>query len=121
MIIGTFSIGRQLTYLRSKDLGYNREHVVVVATNESRATGNPLAQRFKTAVLQNPAVVSATTSLYSMAQYGWMQFGYTDQNKVFRNFLFNAIDSDFIPTMGFQMVAGRAFSKTTQPIQTIFW
>ncbi len=111
MIIGTFSIGRQLNYLRSKDLGYNREHVVVVSTNESRQTGNQLAQRFKTTVLQNPAVIGATTSLYSMAEYGWMQLGFTDQNKVFRTFRFNAIDADFIPTMGFQLVAGRAFLK----------
>ncbi len=110
MIIGTFSIGKQLHYLRSKDLGFNREHVVVVATNEGRRTGNELAQRFKTAVLQNPSVVGATASLYSMAQYGWMQLGYTDKNKVFRNFRFNAVDSDFIPTMGLKVVAGRAYS-----------
>jgi putative ABC transport system permease protein len=111
MIIGTFSIGKQLNFLRSKDLGYNREHIVVVATSQPRKEGNKVAKLFKTAVLKNPAVIGATTSLYSMAHYGWMQLGYTDKSKVFRQFKFNAVDADFVPMMGLQMVAGRAFSK----------
>jgi putative ABC transport system permease protein len=36
MIIGTISVGEQLNYLRTKDLGFNKEHVVIVPTNESR-------------------------------------------------------------------------------------
>jgi putative ABC transport system permease protein len=111
MIIGTFSIGRQLNFLRSKDLGYNREHVVVVATNQPRREGNKVAELFKTAVLKSPEVTGATTSLYSMAHYGWMQLGYNDNNHVFRQFLFNAVDVDFVPTMGLQLAAGRAFAK----------
>lgn len=111
MIIGTFSVGKQLDYLRSKNLGYNREHVVVVATNLSRNEGNALAELYKTEVQKLPDVTATTTSLYSMANYGWMQLGFTDDNKVFRQFLFNAVDADFIPAMGLQMVAGRAFQK----------
>lgn len=111
MIIGTFSVGKQLDYLRSKDLGYNREHVVVVATNKPRQAGSALTQVYRTAVEKNPAVISATTSLYSMANYGWMQLGYNDDQKVFRRFLFNAVDADFVPAMGLEMAAGRAFEK----------
>jgi len=111
MIIGTFSIGKQLNFLRSKNLGYNREHVVVVATNQPRKEGNKVAELFKTAVLSSPDVVGASTSLYSMAHYGWMQLGYNDKNHIFRQFKFNAVDVDFVPVMGLQMVAGRAFSK----------
>lgn len=111
MIIGTFSIGKQLNFLRSKDLGYNREHVIVVSTNQSRKTGNQLAQRFKTELGKDPSVIGVTTSLYSMAHYGWMQLGYNDDKGVFRRFKFNAVDADFVPVMGLQMAAGRAFSK----------
>lgn len=111
MIIGTFSVGKQLAYLRSKDLGYNREHIVVVSTNQPRKEGNLIAERLKHAVQKNPAVISATTSLYSMAEYGWMQLGYTDEKNVFRRFLFNAIDADFVPAMGLEIVAGRGFQK----------
>lgn len=43
MIICTLTIGRQMNYLRSKDLGYSKEQVVVVETNKSRKEGFPLA------------------------------------------------------------------------------
>lgn len=111
MIIGTFSVGKQLNYLRSKDLGYQREHTVIVETDLPRKQGNSLAELYKTALQKNPDIISITSSLYSMADYGWMQLGYTDDNKVFRQFRFNAVDADFIPAMGLQVVAGRAFEK----------
>jgi putative ABC transport system permease protein len=111
MIIGTFSVTRQLEYLQTKDLGYNKEHIVVVQTNKGRRDGNKLGELFKNAVQKNPDVTGVTTSLYSMAEYGWMTMGYTDKTNVFRQFRFNAVDAEFIPIMNLKMVAGRAFSK----------
>ena len=112
MIIATFSVGKQLTYLRSKDLGYDKEHIVVVSTNKPRREGFPLAQRFKTALEKMPDVTAVTTSLYSMAEYGWMNLGYVDEKKAFRSFKFNAVDADFTNAMHLQVIAGRPFSKT---------
>ncbi|HEU4609606.1 MAG TPA: ABC transporter permease, partial [Chitinophagaceae bacterium] len=109
MIIGTITVGRQLTYLQTKDLGYNREHVVIVPTNKNRAEGSNLAERFKVAVEKNPEVISSTASLFSMAEYGWMNMGYKDDKNVFRQFRFNVIDGDFIDAMGLQLVKGRGF------------
>lgn len=111
MIIGTFSVGQQLNYLRSKDLGYNKEHIIIVPTNLSRKEGNKLANLYKSAIEKNPQVVAATTSLYSMAEYGWMSLGYVDEKEVFRQFKFNAIDADFVPALGLKVIAGRSFSK----------
>jgi putative ABC transport system permease protein len=111
MIIGTFAVGRQLNYLQSKDLGYNREHVVIVPTNKTRKEGNTLAQRFVTALEKNPDVISHTTSLYSMAEAGWMNLGYMDDQNAFRQFRFNVVDADFVNTMGLHVIAGRNFLK----------
>ncbi|MGZ8545718.1 MAG: ABC transporter permease, partial [Flavisolibacter sp.] len=111
MIIGTFTVGKQLQYMRDKDLGFNREHTIVVSTNKSRAEGNKLAGLFKSALKQQPAVISTTASLFSMAEYGWMNLGYTDDKNVFRQFRMNQVDADFVPSMGLQLVAGRSFSK----------
>ena len=111
MIIGTLVIGQQLNFLRNKNLGYDREHVVVVPTNKSRAEGIPLAERFKTELAKNPQVVSSSTSLFSFAEPGWINMGYEDDKKIYRNFRMNAIDADFVKTMNLQVVAGRDFSK----------
>lgn len=111
MIIGTMSIGRQLNYLRSKNLGYNKEHIVIVQTNKNRREGNKLAVLYKDVVQKNPQVSGVTASLYSMAEYGWMNLGYIDKNNVLRQFKFNAVDADFITMMNLKMAAGRAFFK----------
>ena len=111
MIIGTISVSRQLNYLRTKDLGFNKEHVVIVPTNKSRSEGNRLAQRFQAVLQKNPEVINSTTSLFSFAEYGWMTLGYTDDKNVFRQFRFNAIDPDFVKAMGLEIIAGKDFSK----------
>ncbi|HEV7781894.1 MAG TPA: ABC transporter permease [Chitinophagaceae bacterium] len=111
MIIAAFSVGSQLNYLRTKDLGYNREHVVIVPTNKSRKEGNKFAALFKATLQKNPEISGSSTSLYTMAEAGWMNMGYSDDKNVFRQFVFNAVDPDFVTTMGLQVVAGRNFSK----------
>jgi putative ABC transport system permease protein len=111
MIIGTITVGSQLKYLRTKDLGYNREHIVVVSTNKGRMEGYPLARRFRTEIERNPDVIASSTALYSMAEDGWMNLGYLDDKKTFRDFKFNVIDPEFVGTMGMKIIAGRSFSK----------
>jgi putative ABC transport system permease protein len=46
-----------------------------------------------------------------MAELGWMTLGYKDDKDVFRQFRFNAVDADFIETMGLKIISGRNFMK----------
>ena len=111
MIIGTLVIGQQLNFLRKKNLGYNREHVVIIPTNKSRKEGNPLAERFKSELTKDPQVIGSAVSLFSFTEPGWVNLGYEDDKKVYRNLRMNAIDADFVNTMNLQVVKGRNFSK----------
>jgi putative ABC transport system permease protein len=111
MIIGTIVTGQQLRYLRTKNLGYDREHLVIIPTNKSRQEGMPLAERFKSELEKDPQVAGTAISLFSFAEPGWVNLGYEDDKKVYRNFRMNAVDDDFVPTMKLQVVAGRNFSK----------
>lgn len=111
MIICTIVIGKQLNYLRSKDLGYDKEQMIVISTNKTGLEGRELATRFRTALETNRDVKSGTTSWFSLIQSGWMNLGYLDDKKMFRSFKFNVVDPDFIPTMGLKLAAGRNFIK----------
>lgn len=111
MIIGTIVIGQQLSFLRNKNLGYDKEHVLIVPTNKSRKDGIPLAENLKNNLEKNPQVVSSTVSLYSFSEPGWMNLGYEDDKKVYRNFRINAVDADFIKTMKLEIISGRNFEK----------
>jgi putative ABC transport system permease protein len=110
MIIGTLVIGQQLNYLRNKNLGFNKEHIVIVPTNKSRKEGMPLAERYKAELAKNPQVVSSTASMFSFSEPGWMNLGYKDDKKIYRNFRMNAVDVDFVKTLDLNVITGRNFS-----------
>ncbi len=109
MIIGTIVIGQQLGFLRNKNLGYDKEHIVIIPTNKPRAEGYPLAERFRSELIKNPQVVSTATSMFSFSEPGWVTIGYEDEKGVYRNFRLNAIDADFVNTMDLEIIAGRNF------------
>lgn len=111
LIIGTLVIGQQLSYLQNKNLGYDKEHLLIVSTNKPRAEAYPLAEKFKTELSKNTQVVSSATSVFSFAESGWVNLGYEDDKKQYRNFRMNAIGGDFINTMKLELLAGRGFSN----------
>lgn len=109
MIICTIAVGKQMKYMAGKDLGYDKEKIVVVATSKTIKEGVPLANLYRTELLKHPQVIAATVSVYSFAESPWIEMGFTDDKKVYRSFQYNAIDANFIPSMQIKMSAGRSF------------
>jgi putative ABC transport system permease protein len=111
MIIGTMVIGQQLDYLQNKNLGFEKENVIIVSTNKPRKEALPLAEKFKEELGTNPKVIGSTISLFSFSEPGWVNLGYEDDKKTYRNFRMNAVDADFLKLMDMKLIAGRNFSK----------
>ena len=111
MIVCTIVIGGQLDYLQNKDLGYQKEQVIVVPTNKPRLKGMELAELYRNELLKQPQVAGASVSLMSFSETPWISIGYSDDKNVYRNFQFNAVDPYFLKTMGIQVAAGRDFSS----------
>ncbi|HEY5969553.1 MAG TPA: ABC transporter permease [Chitinophagaceae bacterium] len=111
MIICTIVISGQLDYLQNKDLGYQKEQVIVVPTNKPRLKGMELAELYRNELLKQPQVIGATVSLMSFSETPWINVGYSDDKNVYRTFQFNAVDPYFLKTMGIQMAQGREFSE----------
>lgn len=114
MIISTIIIGKQLNYLQNKDLGFNRDHVIVVPSNRPGEEGNALAARYINTLKGNPQIINSSKSMYSMAEFGWMQLGYKDDKEAFRQFRFNAVDPEFVNTMNLEIINGRGFMELRQ-------
>ncbi len=109
MIICTLVIGQQMQYLQQKNLGYNKEQVIVVPTNKKRPDGFALAKLYKTELMKHPEVVSVTAAVFSFAETPWATLGFSDDNKGYHSFQYNEIDPYFIPAMQIQMQQGRGF------------
>jgi putative ABC transport system permease protein len=111
LIVGTGVIYRQLDYIRHKDLGYNREQVLVINNISSLWIH---AQHFKQEVSQMPGVLGATMTFCLPNEAG------TGSNTYFKDRSMTSsqaviltpwpIDADYVPTLGMTMVMGRNFS-----------
>jgi putative ABC transport system permease protein len=111
LMVGTLVIYRQLSYMRNRDLGFNKEQVLIVDGVD--ALGNQI-HAFKREVSQTPDVQSGTiTSFLPVAHAG------RNVNNVFKGPVANAettfntqwwcVDYDYLQTMGMTLVKGRNY------------
>jgi putative ABC transport system permease protein len=121
LIAGTLIIGRQLDFIRSKDLGYQKEHVLVVPTDMRPGPGNPLTKVFEDAgrlknrlqsgMRGHAGIEYLSTSSYTPVQGGgWISADFRQSDGRKREFHFNIVDHDFIETYRIEILQGRNFS-----------
>jgi len=107
LIIGTLVIYNQLKYIQNKDLGFNRNHVVVVKNVNLLDNPKILKQEIK----QVPGVINATlTSFLPTNNSRWPNTISTPEKRGIQTELWQ-VDEDYLSTMGMQLVQGRNFSN----------
>jgi putative ABC transport system permease protein len=109
LIIGTIVVYNQMNYMRSKDLGFSKDQMLVIDTN-----GDPAKDAFNQAIKSIPAVKA--TALSSSAPGTGNPGAYSEiENKKgdlqIANLDLYYADFDYIPLYKIKMVAGRAFSR----------
>ncbi|HEY2582989.1 MAG TPA: ABC transporter permease [Mucilaginibacter sp.] len=112
LIVGTLVINNQLRYIQNKDLGYKRDHLLIV--KNVWALGNA-SNTFKQEVKQLAGVQAATLSDALPTDENTSSVTYfkdpvSDQKRSVLTFNWS-VDEDLIPTLGIKMAAGRNFSK----------
>lgn len=110
LIIGTLVVSQQMKYIQNKDLGYDKEQLIVL--RDAGLLGEHL-DVFKDQLKADPRVQNLTKSAY-------IPSGPTDTNSqtlvmdestssTLRMIQYG-IDEEYIPTLGMEIVAGRNFS-----------
>ncbi len=121
LIIGAWVVYSQIDYLHNKDLGFHKEHVVVIQ-NANNAVTDQL-NTFKRELTQHPGVLSAAASLSVPGGLRPIVPIKTDRmgegEKV--NMAGINIDFEYLKTMGIEVEAGRNFDPrfTTDSTQSI--
>ena len=109
-IICALLIYRQLNFIRSKDLGFNRDHIVRI---EMKGNLSRRSQIFKRQLLKDSGVEQASVTVNKMI--GWWSSsavsweGKTGEKHVILGY--NWVDHDYLETFGMELVAGRFFSQ----------
>jgi putative ABC transport system permease protein len=112
LIIGTMVIYNQLKYIQSKNLGYDRDHVLLIKNTNN--LGND-AKVLKQELQRLPGVKGATLSSYSptggnRSSTTFFTSQAHDSKTALASEFWDA-DEDYLPTMGMKFIAGRNFSK----------
>ena len=111
LIIGTIIVSKQLNYIKSKDLGFNRENVIGFKINENVRLN---LETIKNELKQNPKIISVAASNVnptyvsnSTSSLNWE--GKNPNDLLLFHFMFT--DQDFVKTFKMKMVDGRFYSK----------
>ena len=111
LIAGTIVIFYQLNYMRQKYLGFNKGHMVVlrILDNTVRQSINTIKEE----LLNHSGIAGITVSSippgFGARRNVFLPEGFSLSQAQMMQAI--SIDSDFIPTVGLQMVAGRNFSS----------
>ena len=111
LIIGTLVVYRQMKYIQNKDLGYNKDQLIIIPNSYSLGKNEKV---YEQQMLQDPRIVNATASYYKPAgpSYYNNALAYPQGNDhLIVNGVEYHVDENYIPTLSMKMVSGRNFSR----------
>lgn len=109
LIAGTIIIGKQLQYIRSKQLGYDKENVLTMRMINMA----PHLDAIKADLMKQPAVTAVTWSSMNVINYGGQTGNNSWDGKQNGETMMISpmnIQKDFIPFFKMQLIAGNNFS-----------
>lgn len=113
LIIGTIIVYKQLNFIQTTRLGFNKDQLLVV--NGTSALGNNVTA-FKNEVLNIPGVVRGSVSGYLPVADSWRNDRTYSKEAVMTgangfNMQTWTVDQDYITTLDMEIIAGRNFSR----------
>jgi len=112
LIIGSLVAQRQLNYMLSSDMGFEKEQRLVINANYADSLEDQL-EPFRETLLTIPGIemVTASQSIPGRpmpTNVADLQRGQNDEGQTF---FFLPVDHDFIDTYGLEVISGRGFSR----------
>ena len=111
-IISTIIIYKQTEYIKYKNLGFNREQVIVIPFRHASISGNP--ESIKNELLRNPNIRGVTFSSWLPNNIKTLRGPITWEGKdedAKIDFYHVEVDHDFIDMFEIELAEGRNFSK----------
>jgi len=114
-IVCTLVMHNQQNYIRDKNLGYNKDHLVVVPIHKKDVKKK--YELYETEILHNASILGATATAYLPSEQGYYQNitfeGSAEGSTYYINWI--PVDHDFIKTMGLKLIIGNNFSQDHLP------
>jgi putative ABC transport system permease protein len=110
LIVSVLVVSRQLAFVQTKNLGYNKENVICFGVKGRIAQH---IETFLSEIKRIPGVISAASTTHSMIGRNWANMldweGKDPDNSI--HFETMGVSPDFLETLGMEMKMGRFFSN----------
>ena len=120
LLVGTGAVLNQLDLIRSGDLGFDRDHTVVIPLADTEA--RRAVPRLRQALQDNPRVMSvaATNAIPGNQRGGYSLFLESDPEGWSEPPSISAtpVDAHIVETLGLELLAGSGFSEPADPLAT---
>ena len=112
LVVGTFTMWRQLHYMRTMPLGYDKEQILSINTYTTWQgdEGDRISEIYRNELAGNSRILDITGASDSFTQ-GWSIEGWK-QDGVQRTAFVYRIDYNYLDTLGIKLLEGRNFSET---------
>ncbi len=108
LLIMTLFMRGQIDYLRSKDLGYNKEQVVIHPLFTIEDDYRTVFNRYRDELKKNPKIIEVTAQSEDFG-IRWTKTGFRMKNNITRSYFVNVVDAGYLKTMGIGLKDGRDF------------
>lgn len=111
LIVSTIVVNKQLNFIKNKELGYDKEHLISITR---RGEIDKRYDLFKKRLLNNPDITDVSGISNPLTYAGpSLNVSNWEGNAGARNVRmhFHSVDYDFIETMNIKMVKGRSFTR----------
>jgi len=112
LIVASVVIAKQMSFMRLKDLGFQKDQQVVIPLRTSTAKNS--VQSFKDEVANNTGIRSVGTSMAYPGIFfpqDWLMYREGQSMNSSKQVFINLVDNNFLQTLGVKLVAGRLFSS----------
>ncbi len=112
LIIGAVLVYLQLQHMKTKNLGFDKERIVIIPMSQNLIAWN--FDEFKTRALQNPNILAVTGLSYVLGDNdgeNWKIYPANSSGSSSQSTHTLHVNHDFIETFGVDIIAGRSFSK----------
>lgn len=108
LIICASIMYQQMQYITKRDLGFNKEQILVIPTQTGwNKEADRTIEQFRNAVKGYPSIVSIA-GVSSSFNKGWSRYGYRIKDEHKSAYVY-AVDTEYLPLLDIELVMGRNF------------
>jgi len=108
LMAGTLLVFQQLQFLGNKNLGFDKENILVI--NDAEQLGDQI-ESFRNELSTYPGIANAAVAMDVPGRGSWEDIYMREGSDIKLPISQVKIDEHFFPTMGFELSRGRAFDK----------